>query len=65
MATIARVKAKSQWKPVEFSRFKDSNGDFDGIISFEELTDYELIKDAKLGSKQVCFAEKQYDFATN
>ncbi|WAR24669.1 DDX24-like protein [Mya arenaria] len=44
MAGVVHVKEKTSWKPVEFSRFVDSKGDFDGLISFEELTDYEIVK---------------------
>ncbi|XP_052774075.1 ATP-dependent RNA helicase DDX24-like [Mya arenaria] len=53
MAGVVHVKEKTSWKPVEFSRFVDSKGDFDGLISFEELTDYEIVKgEVKVGKKK-------------
>ncbi|XP_052257980.1 ATP-dependent RNA helicase DDX24-like [Dreissena polymorpha] len=52
MADIIHVKALSAWKSVDFSHLKTSKSDFDGIISFEELTDYEIIKNNDIGGKK-------------
>lgn len=46
MADILHVKTKSKWKDVDLSTIFASKGDFDGLISFQELTDYEILNDA-------------------
>ena len=37
------VKAKKQWKTVDLNSTGFSQKDLDGLISFQELTDYEII----------------------
>ena len=37
------MKKKSDWKKIDFKANAFSKNDLDGLISFEELTDYELI----------------------
>lgn len=44
------VKTKGKWKPVKIDYNLLSQNDFDSLISIEELTDYELIKDYTSGN---------------
>ncbi|VDI78144.1 ATP-dependent RNA helicase DDX24/MAK5 [Mytilus galloprovincialis] len=50
MATSMHVKTKGKWKPVKIDYNLLSQNDFDSLISIEELTDYELIKDYTSGN---------------
>ncbi|KAL4236867.1 ATP-dependent RNA helicase ddx24 [Mactra antiquata] len=60
MASKFHVKAKSKWKPVDISQAGIPQKDLDSFISFEELTDYEIItsekktpqKKKKIGTEQ-------------
>ena len=52
MATITHVKAKSNWKEVDISSFLGPKANFDEIISFQELTNYDMVdKSNKKGKK--------------
>ena len=45
MAASIHVKPKGSWKKVKIDFSLLSKNDLDSLASFEELTDYELVKD--------------------
>jgi hypothetical protein len=61
MATF-HVKAKKPWKTVDLDSSGFSQKDLEGLISFQELTDYEIIGSKKKKGNEVSIRDINVSF---